>query len=80
MKCGIRNNSLKMDWDDAYAVAGEIGFDGVEICVTKPEHMPRILEAEQRQRPFCTSSALIHSPNLSPMIFRTSGNIARGIR
>ena len=29
---GIRNASLNMDWGkDAFAVAGDIGFDGVEI-------------------------------------------------
>ncbi|NOZ21617.1 MAG: sugar phosphate isomerase/epimerase [Planctomycetes bacterium] len=50
MKYGIRNNSLKMDWDESYAAAAEIGFDGVEICTTKEEHMPRVLEAERRQK------------------------------
>ena len=50
MKYGIRNSCLKQDWNESYPTAGEIGFDGVEICVTKPEHMPCVLEADQRQK------------------------------
>lgn len=50
MKYGIRNGCLKQEWDEAYATAGEIGFDGVEICVTKPEHMPLVLEPGNRQK------------------------------
>ncbi|MEW6357166.1 MAG: sugar phosphate isomerase/epimerase family protein [Planctomycetota bacterium] len=50
MKYGIRNNSLKMEWDESYAVAAEIGFDGVEICTTKEEHMPRVFNPAPRQK------------------------------
>jgi len=48
MKYGIRDKSLQFGWDEAFAVAAGIGFDGVEICVTQPEHMPGIMDAAAR--------------------------------
>jgi len=49
MKYGIRNGSLRKEWREAYAAAGTIGFDGLEVCVTKDEHMPLILDPAVRQ-------------------------------
>ena len=49
MKYGIRNSALRQDWDQAYATAADIGFDGVEICVTQDEHMPGLLDPGRRQ-------------------------------
>ncbi|MCK5803687.1 MAG: sugar phosphate isomerase/epimerase [Lentisphaeria bacterium] len=50
MKYGIRTGTLRQEWQEAYATAGDIGFDGLEICVTKDEHMPLILDSGVRQQ------------------------------
>ena len=43
---GIRNTSLNMDWGkDAFAVAGDIGFDGVEIVLREEERLDWLLSA-----------------------------------
>lgn len=49
MKYGIRNGSLRQEWREAYATVGALGFDGLEVCVTKDEHMPLILGPAIRQ-------------------------------
>ncbi|MBT3377433.1 MAG: sugar phosphate isomerase/epimerase [Lentisphaerae bacterium] len=49
MKYGIRNGSLRQEWREAYATAGVIGFEGLEICVTRDEHMPLILDPSVRK-------------------------------
>lgn len=43
---GIRNTSLKMDWGkDAFAAAGAMGFDGVEIVLREEDRLDWLLTA-----------------------------------
>ena len=47
---GIRNASLNMDWGkDAFATAGDIGFDGVEIVLREEERLDWLLSAAGRE-------------------------------
>ena len=40
---GIRNSSLNMDWQDALATAGRIGFDGVELVLREEDRLNWLL-------------------------------------
>ena len=48
MKYGIRNGSLNMEWRDALMVAGEIGYDGVELVVPSDEDIASFLTSSGR--------------------------------
>ena len=49
MKYGIRNGSLNItEWKDALVMAGEIGFDGVELTVNSEEEIDRLLTPSGR--------------------------------
>lgn len=49
MKYGIRNGSLNItDWKDALVMAGEVGFDGVELTVNSEEEITRLLTPSGR--------------------------------
>ncbi len=48
MKYGIRNGSLNMEWREALAAAGEIGYDGVELVVKSAEDIARLLTSSGR--------------------------------
>jgi len=44
MKYGIRNGSLGIkEWKDALVMAGEIGFDGVELTVNSAEEVDKLV-------------------------------------
>lgn len=56
MKIGARNGTLKTDWQDAFAVGKELGFDGVELDVGAdfedsflwdPDGRRKVLELQQ---------------------------------
>ena len=40
---GIRPGSLRLGWQDAQRVAGEIGFDGIEPTIDTPDDVARLL-------------------------------------
>src|SRR4051812_26554461 len=50
MRYGIRNGSLKCDWQEALRVAGEVGFDGVELVVRPEDDLGGLLTEEGRER------------------------------
>ena len=50
MKIGARNGTLQADWDDAFAIAKEIGFDGVELDVGADFQDSFLWDAESRRK------------------------------
>ncbi len=49
MKIGIRNTTLKEEWNTAFAAAKEIGFDGVELDVGADFKETFLWNADQRR-------------------------------
>jgi sugar phosphate isomerase/epimerase len=50
MRYGIRNGSLKANWQEALRIAGEIGFDGVEFVVRPEDDLGELLTNAGQQR------------------------------
>lgn len=50
MKIGIRNGSLGMGWEEAFAAAGELGFDGVELDVPRDYGELPLFDAAGREK------------------------------
>jgi sugar phosphate isomerase/epimerase len=50
MRYGIRNGSLKAGWEAALRLAGEIGFDGVELVARSEDDLGELLTDTGRDR------------------------------
>jgi L-ribulose-5-phosphate 3-epimerase UlaE len=71
MRYGIRNGSLKAGWEDALRIAGEIGFDGVELVVRPEDDVGELLTeaGRERVRSWCREAGCVVS-SLSVAAFR----------
>ncbi len=49
MKIGVRNGCLKAEWNDVFAIAQELGFDGVELDVAADFKNSFLWDADARK-------------------------------
>ncbi len=69
-KYGIRDRSLKMDWQEAIEAAGKIGFEGIEIVV-REEELDLLMNSAGREEVLgWTRAAGIQISSLSVAAFR----------